>query len=78
MDLTGVQRLVHSLQPASRLPAIIHNLKPNRAAIIFFYDGPASAGYADRWVRLGPASDTAPQQRHPNADRSRSSLGHVT
>ena len=78
MDLTGVQRLMHSLPPASRLPAIIHNLKPNCAAIIFFYDGPASAGYAGRWVRLGPASDTAPQQRRPHADRSRSSLGHVT
>jgi hypothetical protein len=78
MDLTGVQRLVRSLPPASRLPAIIHNLTPNSAPIIFSYDGPASAGYADGWVRLGPASDTAPQQRPPHADRSRSSLGHVT
>lgn len=78
MDLAGVQRLTCSLPAASRLPSITHNSTRNRAAIIFSYGGPACTGHADRLVRLGPASDTAPQPRHPHADRSHSSLDHVT
>lgn len=68
MDLAGVQRLTCSLPVVSQLHSLTHNSTPNRAAIIF-----SSGGL----VRLGPASDTAPQQRHPYADRSRSSLDHV-
>ena len=69
MDLAGVQRLTRSLPAASRLPSNTHNSTRNRAAIIF-----SSGGL----VRLGPASNRVPQQRHPHAGRSRSSLDHVT
>jgi hypothetical protein len=78
MDLAGVQRLTRSLPPASDVPSIIHNSTHNHAAIVFSYDGPACAGYAERLVCLGIASDTAPQQRHPYADCFRFSLNHVT
>jgi len=69
MDLAGVQRLTCSLPAVSRLHSLTHNLTPNHAAIIFSPGG---------LVRLGPASDTAPQQRNPHADRSHFSLDHVT
>jgi hypothetical protein len=69
MDLSGIQRLTCSLPAVSRLHSLTHNSTPNHAAIIF-----SSGGL----VRLGPASDTAPQQRHPHADRFRTSLDDVT
>jgi hypothetical protein len=66
MDLAGVQRLTRSLPPVSDVLSIIHHSTHNHAAIVFSYDGPACAGYADRLVRFGIASDTAlqPQSRH--------------
>jgi hypothetical protein len=66
MDLAGVQRLTYSLPAVSHLHT--HNSTPNRATVIFLSGG---------LVRLGSASDTAPQQGHPHADRSCSSLDHV-
>ena len=69
MDLAGVQRLKCFLPAVSPLHSLTHNSTPNRAAIIF-----SSGGL----VCFGPASDIAPQRRHPHADHSRSSLDHVT
>ena len=69
MDLADVQRLTCSLPAVSFLSSLTQSSTPNRPAVIF-----SSGGL----VRLGPASDTALQQRHPHADRSRSSLDHVT
>ena len=69
MDLAGVQRLTCSLPAVSRLHSLTYNSTPKRPAIVF-----SSGGL----VRLGPASDTAPQQRHPHAERFHFSLDHVT
>lgn len=69
MDLAGVQRLRCSLPAVSRLQSLTYNSTPNHAAIVF-----SSGGL----LRLGPASDTVPQQRRPHADRSHFSLDHVT
>ena len=69
MDLAGVQRLTCALPAVSRLHSLTYNSTPNRAAIVF-----SSGGL----VCLGPASDTAPQQRHLHADRTYFSLDHVT
>jgi hypothetical protein len=79
MDLAGVQRLMCFLPPISLLPSITHNSTQYRAAIVFSNDAPACAEYADRSVRLGPASpDTAPEQWHPHTGCFRISLDHVT
>jgi hypothetical protein len=69
MDLADVQWLRCSLPAVSPLYSLTYNSTPNHAAIIF-----SSGGL----LRLGPASDTAPQQRHPHADHSQFSLDHVT
>ena len=69
MNLTGVQPATCSLPAVSRLPSITQNSTRNCAAIFFSYGG---------LVRLGQASDTVPQHRHSHADRSRSSLDHIT
>lgn len=76
MDLAGAQRLTCFLPTTSRLPSNTHDSRRNGTAIIFSYDGPARAGYADRLVRLGPAS--GPAQRYFHADLSRSSLDYAT
>lgn len=69
MDLAGVQRLTCSLSAVSRLHSLTHNSTPNHAVIIFSSEG---------LVRLGPAAHTARKRQHSHADRSRSSLDHVT
>jgi len=60
MGLAGVQRLTRFLPLAFHLSPIIYNSTRNHAASIFSYDGPVRAGYADRLLCLGQASDTAP------------------
>ena len=78
MDLAGAQRLTCFPQTISRSPSHTENSRRHRTTIIFSYDGPARAGYADRLVRLGPSSGPAFQQRLAHADLSRSSLDSGT
>lgn len=77
MDLAGTQRLVPALPPAPEFSFITHNLKQNRAALIFGYDRLFRAKHADWLIHLGLASDTALQHWHPRANRSSSILDHV-
>ena len=59
------------LRPAPGLHSLTHSLTSTANRTSFT----ASSGGL---VRLGPASDTAPDQQHPRADRSRFNLDHIT
>lgn len=69
MDLAGIQRLMCSLPAVSRLLSLAHNATLNRAAIVFS---------SSALVCLGSASATAPQQRHPHAERFCFGPDHIT
>ena len=81
MALARVQQLTCSPPLAPGLHARTHtrlNLSHDRAPLTASSARPACAGHADRLVRLGLASDSAPDQQHPRADRSRFTLDHIT